>query len=530
MRKAIRRALFLLALTMLFAGQVLAQGTISEINNGSTASFVRPTSAFDDSPAANFIGVSPITTQDHIFETGWWYRVQTATQESFMPVPTTQNYSGNTSLNTWTGFAFGFFTTPLNATETGIVTNAKVTPASVEGGSMILELEVQNPNTGPVTIDVFHMLDMDVQPSAGDDQAVLVGGQPYVIRIFDAGTNRGIYASNDADGYLVRPFGATDVAAVLSNTAVDNFENTGLPFSAGDFSAGMHWTNRVIPAGGSAVFTVVFGINAEAVFDPVILNTNLFTNGFESKRFFAYDFGAQQLVSFDPDNLQAVRVIPVTGLGQENVLGLAFRPRDKRLFSVGNLASSNARFLYEINPANGAATPIGTVNLPMVTGTAGGIGMGFDPVQDRLRLVASNVLNRRINPDTGGLTSTNPNLTWAAGDVNAGGGPPQVYHIAYTNSKAFATTTRLIGITETLVVVEINAATGVASTIGSLPPEFDPINIGGFDIDADNELAYLMYNNHVYRFNLNDFIVTDLGIIGGALNAVNLLDGLTILQ
>ena len=65
-------------------------------------------------------GVSATLTQDHLFETGWWFRVAGGTQETFFPVPTTQNYTGTTSTNDWTDVgALGLF----SAQEVSVVKN-----------------------------------------------------------------------------------------------------------------------------------------------------------------------------------------------------------------------------------------------------------------------------------------------------------------------------------------------------------------------------------------------------------------------
>jgi hypothetical protein len=74
-------------------------------------------------------------------------------------------------------------------------------------------------------------------------------------------------------------------------------------------------------------------------------------------------------------------------------------------------------------------------------------GVDFNPVADRLRLVANNGQNFRINVDTGAVTVDTPlNYTpvQALGSTGA----------AYTNSKAGATTTELYNldyVSDTLV-------------------------------------------------------------------------------
>ena len=64
-----RSALGLLALAC--AGSAFAQGTITD----GAATFVRTATPFDSTPTGNFTGVSATTTQDRLFETGWFFRV-----------------------------------------------------------------------------------------------------------------------------------------------------------------------------------------------------------------------------------------------------------------------------------------------------------------------------------------------------------------------------------------------------------------------------------------------------------------------
>ena len=106
------RRLLLFALTLLLGANsslVRAQGTITE----APATFVLNAGAFDDSPSANFTGVSATLAQDHLFETGWWFRVSGGAQETFFPVPTTQNYTGDTATLDWASLGGALFSAQL---------------------------------------------------------------------------------------------------------------------------------------------------------------------------------------------------------------------------------------------------------------------------------------------------------------------------------------------------------------------------------------------------------------------------------
>ena len=249
-----------------------AQGTITD----APATFVRGTSPFDISPDANFTGVSATLAQDHLFEVGWWYRVAGDTQENVLGAPTTQNYTGNTSTLEWTDVGTrGLF----SAQETSTVFN--LDPGGAPQGEVLMTLRIANLSASdPLTIDVFNMVDFDVQPTAGNDSAVLLPDGMH-LRITDPGGNFAEYAAPEAGAYLVRPFGATDLGSVLGNASVDNFDNSGLPFGPGDFTGGMQWAGVTIPPSGSHTFSVMLLVNAQAApldrifqdgFDHVILS------------------------------------------------------------------------------------------------------------------------------------------------------------------------------------------------------------------------------------------------------------------
>ena len=102
---------------MLLASQAWAQGTISD----PPATFTRPISAFDASPAAMFEGVSTDPMDSHVFETGWWFRIAGDTQETVFPTPSAQSYVNDTSVITWNEVAGGRF----HAVETAVVTRPR---------------------------------------------------------------------------------------------------------------------------------------------------------------------------------------------------------------------------------------------------------------------------------------------------------------------------------------------------------------------------------------------------------------------
>jgi hypothetical protein len=228
------------------------QGSISNGN----ATFALTGTPFDTTPSASFTGVSTGgATANQLFEFGWWFRLPGDTAEAFFPAPTTQSYTGNTATISWANVSGRNF-----AAQQVI----QVTGGGGIIGTVTSDMTITNNAAAPVVFNIFVMADVDLQPTAGNDSAAST--DPNGIRLTHVSNTdfiefRGVGASN----YLVRPFGATDVGAVLTNAVVDNFGSTGIPFGPGDFTGGFQWRDVTIAAGASQTFRSIIAANAAAV-------------------------------------------------------------------------------------------------------------------------------------------------------------------------------------------------------------------------------------------------------------------------
>ncbi|HEY1081626.1 MAG TPA: DUF4394 domain-containing protein, partial [Prosthecobacter sp.] len=144
----------------------------------------------------------------------------------------------------------------------------------------------------------------------------------------------------------------------------------------------------------------------------------------------------------------------------ETLAALDVRPSTGQLYGLGVNPTNNTASLYIMDPRGGQPTLVGaassiafvgaggaTVNLPELST---GYDMDFNPVADRLRVVTSDGLNFRVNPNTGApvdgdnggssgsMVGVNPDgyLNGAAIGLNA---------LGYTNSYAGATVTMAYG-------------------------------------------------------------------------------------
>ena len=219
----------------------------------SGASYVIPaTSHYDTSPSSNLTGVG---TGDYLFEDGWWFRVSGDAQEFNFPTPDTTTCAAAAGTITWTNVSARGFSASLAIS---------ISSAAASSGEVLQTMTINNLSAaGPLTLDLFHFADFDVNGSFGTDNATLALANTY-IQLTDttAGTAEYHAFSPNANAFMVRPFSSagTDVAGLLSDALVTNLDNSGLPFVSGDFTGGFQWS-LVIPASGTASVTVAMAGN-----------------------------------------------------------------------------------------------------------------------------------------------------------------------------------------------------------------------------------------------------------------------------
>jgi trimeric autotransporter adhesin len=234
------------------------------------------------------------------------------------------------------------------------------------------------------------------------------------------------------------------------------------------------------------------------------------------------------LVNFNPGQpgvINSVRFI--TGMARgENVVGIDFRPATGQLYAL-----TTANRIYIINPANGAATQVGTAPIaPAVSGQS--FGLDFNPTVDRIRTTSDADQTTRINPNNGARADVAPPdgpLAYAAGDPNAGQNP-NIVGSAYTSNFAGATTTTLYNIDSNLnALVTQGTAVGVTPVVGPNtgqlftvgPLGVDTTDMVGFDIAPATNSAFASLttagsrSSNLYAINLTTGAARLIGPIGG---------------
>ena len=180
----------------------------------------------------------------------------------------------------------------------------------------------------------------------------------------------------------------------------------------------------------------------------------------------------------------------ITGIGGFDIIGIDFRPADKKLYA---LSDGGSLYTINFNVSPPAATLVSALNTPRFPSGFQSL-MDFNPVVDAIRLIGGDTLNYAVVKGANGIlntTAVQTSLTYAAGDVNAGK-TPKVTGGAYNNNVAGATTTIFYALDhdqDTLVTIADKTATGSSNTGGGKLQTIGPlVDVNGNKITV-NALA-----------------------------------------
>ncbi len=248
--------------------------------------------------------------------------------------------------------------------------------------------------------------------------------------------------------------------------------------------------------------------------------------------------GAANLISFDSENPETIlNLVTITGItAGQSIVGMDVRPSNSTLYVLGYNATNGQSQLYTLDPITGIATASGVENT-LALG-AGLTGVDFNPVADRLRIIASTNKSYRLHPDTGVLTEDSP-LAFAPGDINEGT-DPFISSVAYTNSYAGTTTTQLFGYDDSLnvIVLQNPPNAGVLTTIA---PVSLAVNLNDPTTDVDifyntassANIAFLTTNegtstsDKLYTLDVATGTLVDKGLIGFGVSVKDITVGIS---
>ena len=212
-----------------------AQGTISQSN----ATYAM--TALPAGPNATTVATTNFTTNpavaDTTSESWWYYRIAGDVRESAFNTAggqLVQNWAGNLATLSWS-----------NVDARGFAAVLEITAYSTgpTAGVATHRMTVTNTSAAPLTIDLFQYTDIDHCNSAGGDTAV---ANPTTNRmlITDSCTDRMEYYGFRPDHYQVTAYAT--LRGLLTDGAVTNLTDTGLPFGPADFTGAFQWQNRTL--------------------------------------------------------------------------------------------------------------------------------------------------------------------------------------------------------------------------------------------------------------------------------------------
>ena len=254
--------------------------------------------------------------------------------------------------------------------------------------------------------------------------------------------------------------------------------------------------------------------------------------------------GSTTLVTFDTAAPDYVRLRPIAGLqtSTEVAIGIDRRPATGELFVAtvpdGIIGSALIR-VYRLDPDTATAAYVGSI--PNTVPGAGDYPGGFDfnPVVDRIRVVQSTGENFRINPNTGGLSADDVNLTYTAPatgpvtavayDRNVAPGPPGTVAPPGTKTTLYGID---VGSDRLVVQGGVDGSTpggpngGQVTSIGALGVPVDNSSDAGLDIAPDGR-AYASLRSGglpvLYTVDLSTGAATPIGALAVELRSLAIL-------
>lgn len=208
------------------------------------------------------------------------------------------------------------------------------------------------------------------------------------------------------------------------------------------------------------------------------------------------------------------RIVDITGVDTK-VLGIDIRPADLALYAV--TASGT---IYTIDAATGAATMKAKISERLEA--VDSLVVDFNPQADRLRVMASNGQNLRVNVDTGAAV-VDGRLAYAAGDRNADK-TAGVLAGAYINAYRGAKQTQLFDVDslQGTYAVQDPPNDGVLKTVGptGLRPGMAVEAIDIFTDLQDEYHGFAVADRTLYRLDVARGGLTRIGRIAAGGGAV----------
>lgn len=213
-----------------------------------------------------------------------------------------------------------------------------------------------------------------------------------------------------------------------------------------------------------------------------------------------------QLFKVDSDSLKVTASMPASS--PSPLRGIDVRPANGMLYALG---SDNQ--LYTLNMTNGAASKVASLNKQLPG--SGQAVVDFNPVADKLRLLAADGTSFRVNVETGEVV-VDGSVAYAAEGPYAGKSV-QVVAGAYSNAYAGTQATALynVDLASSSLMQQNPPNDGIQQVVGKIA---DGLKAAALDIQSDGKggnTAYLLTGTTLHTLDLATGKPTTLGEVAG---------------
>ncbi|HEX8659578.1 MAG TPA: DUF4394 domain-containing protein, partial [Hymenobacter sp.] len=217
------------------------------------------------------------------------------------------------------------------------------------------------------------------------------------------------FQTSDLDIYFNPNTGQNVAYLTVSGFALSNFT----------FSSALYTVN--LTTGATTALGALGNNTGEGVADIAFARGGTASAGVTGQ--LAYALAGPNLITFDTALPGTVRTtVGISGVeATQTLIGLDVRPLTNSLYALGYNAAAATGVantqIYSVNAVSGVATAVGpAVRLELGSGS---VGFDFNPVADRIRVVADNRNNYRLNPITGALVATDGTVFYPGGNTNS---------------------------------------------------------------------------------------------------------------
>ena len=213
-----------------------------------------------------------------------------------------------------------------------------------------------------------------------------------------------------------------------------------------------------------------------------------------------------QLFKVDSDSLKVTATMPASS--PSPLRGIDVRPANGMLYALG---SDNQ--LYTLDLTSGAASKVASLN-KQLPGSAQAV-VDFNPVADKLRLLAADGTSFRVNVETGEVV-VDGSVAYAAEGPYAGKSA-QVVAGAYSNAYAGTKATALynVDLASSSLMQQNPPNDGIQQVVGKIA---DGLKAAALDIHSDGKggnTAYLLTGTTLHSLDLATGKPTTLGEVAG---------------